>query len=333
LKGSSSDRVNCNASEKETDSDVFDIGETYYLYDVDFFDLNLNDKRHLSYRDDVRDLVAVIKELVVRNIGKKCDDSKEVRRIFSTYIEHLPNSRAIWRLRLFTLSQCPKVFKNELKDAFFRLFSTDHYHEIEGGTEYKKALKIGFGELSDKDKREYIARVLKYFEERSKKDPDQGWHKRHGWEILSSICNHLTPDEKEKCEQAFGAKCDSDFEPIPIVSGLDSGFSRIKGQAPENLQDFSIKEIIENLAGKWSPTILKEKYKEDDFHAPRGAEGLGDALKDDLKKRFSDYLENAVNFFDRQKIHPHYTYSFLLGIEEMLRGDSMPDDIDTKKTF
>ena len=81
-----------------------------------------------------------------------------------------------------------------------------------------------------------------------------------------------------------------------------------------------IDEIIEHLKTDWSPTALKEQYSTDDFLSPRGTEGLGDAMKDDIKRRLDVYLDKINNFFDRDHIAPHYIYSLLRGVEEMLRN-------------
>jgi len=56
-------------------------------------------------------------------------------------------------------------------------------------------------------------------------------------------------------------------------------------RAPINPSDYSIKEIIEGLKSKWTPESLREEYKRDEFNNPRNAEGLGNALREDIKKR------------------------------------------------
>jgi hypothetical protein len=299
------------------DTKVFEYIDSFSLFDVDFFTLEIKNKQGSSYREDVKNLAATIKKLIERTIGKKCAEPRESRRIFS-YIDKLPSCRSMWRLRLFALAQCPGVFKEELKNAFFKLFEVKNYYEIEGGTEYKKALKISFNYLSDTDQRNYIANVFEYFSEKTKQNPDQAWHKRTGWEILSSICDFLKNDEPKKCEEVFGKKCDEKYEPEPSISHSMAGV--VHHRSPINISDFKIDQIITNLKSEWEPEKLNEQFKNDDFLNPRGVEGLGDALKEDIKKRTNEYLKNINNFFDRNTIHPHYMYSLLRGIEEMLRN-------------
>jgi len=297
---------------------VFDYMDLFSLYDVDFFTLEIEDKHSYSFREDIKNLAATIKKLIEKTIGGKCGDVNEAKRLFE-YINKLPSCRSMWRLRLFALTQCPDVFKNELKEAFFKLFSVENYYEIEGGTEYKKSLKIGLPYLSDTDQRDYIKNVLSYFSEKSKKDPDKAWIKRTGWEIMSSICSYLKDDEPQKCEQTFGSKCDGKYEPEPSIKMGEAGM--VTHKSPVNLDDFTIDQIITNLKSEWTAEKLNEQFKNDDFLSPRGVEGLGDALKENIKKRTSEYLNKINSFFDRDAIHPHYTYSLLRGVEEMLRNN------------
>jgi len=87
-----------------------------------------------------------------------------------------------------------------------------------------------------------------------------------------------------------------------------------------DVAEYSVDQIIEHLKTDWSPTALKEQYGSDAFLSPRGTEGLGDALKGDVKKRLDAYLDKINSFFDREKIASHYVYSLIRGVEEMLRN-------------
>lgn len=297
---------------------IFKHNDLYSLFDVDFFSLGIENKRsYSSDREDVKNLAATIKGLVEITIGKKCGDEQEAKRLFE-YINKLPSCRSMWRLRLFTLSQCPEIFKEEIKNSLFKLFEVDNYFEIESGTEYQKTLSIAFTYLSDADQRTYVANVIEYFSKKIEQYSDQKWHKRTGWEILSCICAHLTNDEHKKCEEVFGSKCNEKYEPEPEIGKSRGGI--VQHISPVNLDDYTIKKIITNLKTEWTPEKLNEQFKGDDFLAPRGVEGLGDALKENIKKRMDEYLLNINNFFDIDNIHSHYVYSLLRGIEETLRN-------------
>lgn len=297
---------------------VFDYTDLFALCDVDIFTLEIENKPSYSHREDIKNLAATIKKLIERTIGKQCANADEAGRLFG-YIDRLPSCQSTWRLKLFALAQCPYVFKEELKEALFRLFAVDSYYEIEGGTEYKKALKIAFPYLPDPDQREYVKNVFSYFSKKAEKDPDKIWIKRIGWEILSSIPqDNLSEGEKKDCEKYFDKRPDQKYEPEPSIGKTRSG--SVNPRSPVNLDDFTVDQIIENLKTEWTANKLSEQFKNDDFLNPRGVEGLGDALKENIKKRTGEYLRNVDKFFDRDHIHPHYMYSLLRGIAEMLRN-------------
>lgn len=301
---------------------IFDFVDPFSLFDVDFFTLDFEDKRTASFREDVKNLAATIKKLIDRTIGKKCSEVSEAKRLFG-YIEQLPLCRSVWRLRLFALAQCPKVFIEELKQAFFKLFEVENYYEIVGGTEYRKALSIAFPYLSEVDQRDYVTKVFQYFSDKAKQDPDKAWHKRTGWEILSSICNYLKVDELKRCEEIFDKRCNEKYEPEPMIGKMHSG--SVSSISPINPSDYSVEQIVTNLKIKWTPEKLSEQFKNDDFFKPRDADGLGNSLKEDFKKRTDEYLKNINSFFDRNTIHPHYLFSLLCGIEELLRDKQSLD--------
>ncbi len=304
--------------EPEEDNKVFKYSDLLPLYDLDFFTLEIRDRESISYREDVKNFAATTKKLIERTIGKKCKNPTEAKALFK-HIDNLPSCRSIWRLRLFTMAQCPKVFKEELKDAFFRLFDVKTYYDIEGGTEYKKALKICFSYLSNTDQRDYVKRVMDYFikKDQEKENERENWHMGHGSRILSMITEQLTEKEKQAAKDV-GFVLTPNYEPEPSIGKMRGG--KVSHRPPVNLNDYSVEEIIKNLKDEWTPAKLNEQFKNDDFLTPRGVEGLGDALKEDIKKRTNEYLGRINSFFDRDNIHPHYLYSLLRGVEEMLRN-------------
>ncbi|MEY4731126.1 MAG: hypothetical protein RL681_72, partial [Candidatus Parcubacteria bacterium] len=240
--------------EREDAADVFTIAETFHLYDVDFFELTLGEKEHLSHRDDVRSLAAVVKTLVVQLIGGKCDDAKNARQLFDKYLAKLPDSRSMWRLRMFTMSLCPVLFRDELKQEFFKIFATDRYHEYISGTEYQKALRLSFSALSEKDKRDYVRRVFEYFTKRATDAEDEKWHKTYGLQILSSICDQLTNEEAAECEKSFERKCDPNYEPEPSIGRMRGGTVRPRGPiTAEEFGKLPITDLAAKLRNEWTP--------------------------------------------------------------------------------
>ena len=304
------------------EKNIFSINDIYYLFDVDFFSLQLGQQDRLSYKEDIHDLAATIVILANRLIGDKCDQAEFVMEIYKKYIKTLPDSRAMWRLKLFVLSLCPKVFKAELKQVFFKLFNDYPYYDIISGAEYEKTLHVGFSVLSETDKRDYVKRVFEYFSQEVRDIKEKEWNKRHGWEILSSICDQLTKEEQEKCEQLFGKRCDSSYEPEPSIGKSKGGW--IKPKAPltlEELNKFSITEIVTKLKNEWSPEKLSSQNTGDDFLNPLNAEGMDELMRADIAQRINGYITNATIFFERDVLDQHYTYSFFRGLQEAVRNN------------
>ncbi len=303
------------------DDEVFPIHDSFYLFDVDFFELELDSKKPLSYRDDVRELMAVIKTLVDRLIGGNCANQTLVRRYYDQYIQSLPNSRAMWRFRLYALSLCPEAFANELRTAYFRLFEVEKYHEIMSDTEYEKALEKGFHTLSVEDKDLYVNQVIEYFTRKEKENPDQNWHMRHGSELFTMIEKHLTDAQKDKAVSA-GFTFINNYEPMPSVGQVSSGMVHTRGPITQDEYDaLSLADIAKKLRSEWSPKQLHETYKNDDFLNPRNAEGAGDLIRNGVAKRLQDYVNNAGLFFERDILDHHYTYSYFRGIEEAIKNN------------
>lgn len=305
-------------ADKDADG-VFQYEDSFSLFDVDFFELELGGRSSISSREDIKNLAAAMKKLIERVIADKGTDEKDMREILE-YIDKVPSCRSMWRFRLFVLAQCPVVFRDELKDAFFKLFDVDSYYEIEGGTEYKKALKSGFTVLSETDKKKYISEVFRYFTKKAEEHSDQEWHKRTGWEILSCICSFLSEEEKKECVRVFNKGCDENYKPEPSIGRMISG--SVYPKAPDELDKYTPEQINEKLKNEWKADALEEKYKNDSILNPRGVEGVGDALKEDFKKRKDEYLKNIIGFFDRENIDPHYVYSLLRGIEDVFKGSN-----------
>ena len=311
--------------EKEGKDEVFKVYDSYFLLDVDFFELELTEKDRLSHRDDVKNLAAVIKHYAEQTIGQKCDDVGFATKLYDEYFKPLPDSRFMWRLRLFVMSLCPEVFNEELKKSFFRLFEVErYYNEIISGTEYLEALRAGFSVLSDADKREYVKRVIEYFvkRDREKENEKENWHLRYGSRILSVIAKQLSEKEKQVAEEA-GFTLDPNYKPEPAIK-MDGFAGSIRPRGPITQEEFGnllVTDIAKRLRVEWTPEKLAKENKNEDFHNPLNAEGVGEMLRVDIAKRLQDYVNNANLFFERDVLDQHYTYSFLRGIQEVIRGN------------
>ena len=298
------------------------IHESYFshndpasFYDENLFNIELNEGRSYGHNADIKNLVIVIVKIgtdIVRNNSNKAHEQRKI-------LELLPNprlSRLVWRLHLRLLSECPEIFQEELESMFFAVFNVNNEQEIIGGPEYAEALRRSFKAIKKKDL--YIQNVLNFFTKKDKEHPDQKWHKRDGWQILSSISQEfLTEEHKMECEKRFGSRTDNTYRPEPDIQYGRTGI--IQSRSPIDISSIEISKVFKNIKTEWIPENLSNKHKDDDFLRPRGVEGLGDALKDDIIKRTNEYLEALINEEELEKFAPHYVYSMIRGLEDMSR--------------
>lgn len=296
---------------------LFPIEDSFHLYDVDFFDLKLGQEDDVSGRDDVHQLAAAIVLLSRRLIGKKCDEPARVREIYRKYIEPLPQSRAMWRLRLFVLSLCPRVFTEELDSSLFRIFEGQAYYEIYAGAEYLQAAKTAFPVFPADRKREFVRRVVERFSQKNSGEDE--YLPTYGSRILSMIASELTAEERAAAEQV-GFRINPEFQPTPSVGQARAGFVSPRGPiTEEQFGQVAVRVIASKLRREWTPQNLAKADVGGDFLNPLNAEGVGDLLKNDIPRRLQEYVDAADAFFERGALDRHYTYSFLRGIVEALK--------------
>ena len=301
-------------------AEIMVASDQFLLVEVDFFTLEPGQTEGWEWEADVRELAAAAKAMAVRLIGERCPESADVRRVYKEHLASLPDSRGMWRLRLFILSLCPRAFRAELKSALFRLFEVERYREIASGAEYEKALQKGFPVLTEDEKQDFVQRTIQKF---SKLPNDRRFK---GSIILSMILPYFdeNPALKKQVEDA-GFQLYPDYEPRPGVdlgAGGEGGF--ISPRGPIQKEEFGLLTIVE-IAGKlrqeWAPEALNAQNSEADFYNPLNAQGMGDLLKDDIPERLSEYVESAGLFVERGVLDQDYTYSYLMGIQEAIKND------------
>ena len=319
--------------EKEKDDrSVYAYESGFYLADVDLFDMAINKSRGSNDREDLKSLIAALVELIERRIGQQCKG--DARTIYDKYFAKLPDTHWMWRIQIFAMHFCPEVFGTELKRELTRFLLTEHYHDFLYGTpEFYKILKIVFPNWTATEKRDFVKKVLDYFAEKNKAAPEEKWIKEYGWRVLSSITSELTEEEKKLCEAQFEKAPDSNYQPEPSIGQMRSG--TVQDRSPVDVSGEKYKDVlalIQDLKAQLSPETLKEAYKHDDFLNPRNAEGVGNALKEDMKQRMQDYLAQSQDFLD-PALNIHYTYSFLRGVEEYLRAGQKLSKQDWENLF
>jgi hypothetical protein len=291
------------------------------------FDIN---GRNIPYRDDKHALAAAIKKIAQRSIGSKCNNADDAKLLYESYIKPLPNSQSMWRLKLFAISLCPDVFRDELRAAFFKIFDYENPWPLISGAEYEWALKKGFCALSAEDRDVFVSRVLSFFGD----DDKEEWQKDAGWRLLSGAFAGLTDEGKERAQEVFGRELDPNYQPRASIGDIKAGFVRAKAPIDqEALSKMSIPEIVEKLKTDWAPEQLSKHDKEKDFLRPLNAEGMSNVLKADVENRLKDYISNAFLFFDRDHLDSNYTYEFLMGVYDVLREKKYPANTDWNGLF
>ena len=297
-------------------AEIIAASDQFLLFEVDFFTLEPGQTD--EWEEDVRELAAAAKALAVRLIGERCAESEYVRRIYKKHLASLPDSRVMWRFQLYVLSLCPQAFREELKSAFFRLFEVERHREIASGAEYEKALQTGFSVLSEDEKQDFVQRTIQKFSQL----PEGRRYK--GSYILSMILPYLgeNPALKRQAEEA-GFQLYPHYEPRPAIVDLgDGGFISPRGPiSQEEFGRLTVVEIAGKLRDAWTPAELNAQNSEVDLYNPLNATGVGDLLKDDISGRLREYVENAGLFFERGGLDQHYTYAFLMGIQETIKND------------
>lgn len=316
---------------------VFRIEEPYYFFDVDLFNHDFGEKHSRSYRDDLENLMAAI-VLITRNVfAVGCGQEEKLKSIYKHLDSTMPDSWSGWRLRLFTASFCGELFREELQTMFNRLFVVmkggKPYHEIESGTEYKKALRVSWPELGYDFKQKYIEDIFEYFNPKKTEDEEQAkYRSRDAVEILKMI---ETDVNDAQVKEVFGLSLQDKRigEPQPRIGKVVSG--SVVDRSPVDIANFAVSELPQLLKTDLRPEEIEKKYKNDPFHNPRNVEGVGAELRRDVQEpeRLNEYLDHIAGFFAPTEIHRHYTYSVLQGIENVLRDKKTFAENQWKKLF
>lgn len=304
----------------QADGTSFGVKDAFYLYSVDFFELKLGKERRLGERDNIQELAALIKSLAIRLIGNKRTEESETSNLFNKYFKNLPDSASMYRLRIYIVSLCPEIFRDEIHKIIFGIFEKEAPWDLLDGAEYEQLLKRHFSILNEDERGVYISKAIALFAK------EEGT-KNTGCRILSCIYAFLRSEDKQLAEGSLGT-LDETYKPKPLIDMSHGGY--VIDQAPGCDEDWgsSVGSIVEKLKNEWAPQTLKETFRENDFLRPTNTEGAGNRLRTDLEARPLEYLEQAELFFDRESLHPHYTYSFLRGISDLLRSGKVPVGAD-----
>jgi hypothetical protein len=303
----------------------FALNEPFSLLNKDLFEIQVNESERHSPRENIGDLAALATLFIRRTIGRACAAPKEATRLYQEYLVPLPDSRSMWCLKLLAMSLCPQVFREELKEAIFRIFDCETPTLLTAGAEYHRALNAGFTTLDEEERADFFSRVLVRFAAANA----EVWTKNIGWKLLSSAYTGLTEAQLGRASEVFGRPLDPSFAPGPAIERGKGGW--VSPKAPVTLAALTaipVPRVAGNLKVDWSPARLREQDAIQEFLNPMNAEGMGRLLKADFPQRAQLYLNDAELFFHRDSLHPHYTYAFISGVTEAIRAQKYPANAD-----
>ena len=206
-------------SDKSYAGRTFPICDNYDFIYFDFFELKMNSIERWRTQQNQIMIGALTVSLARKLFDEKSLSQADARSYYGKCIgdynksnARLPDTQAMWRLRLFILSLVPKFFQDKLEESFWRLFKDKYYYDISTGTEYIKALKKSFSYLSQDYKISYVNEFLSYFatvisESKSQKDITEEERNNYyitkemhidiGSRILSMIKPYLTNEQEQ----------------------------------------------------------------------------------------------------------------------------------------
>ena len=298
----------------------FDYDNLFYLYDTNFFELEIDETDRMTFRDDVKNFLAIVKFFSSKLID--IEDKNKSISIFNAYINVLPNASITRELKLYLFSLRPEYFLNELYEEVFKIFEKKEYDYIARlwSPELLKTIKKSFPYFDEKKKRQFVKNVFEIFN-----DTDE-WFLIRGGRLLSVIYDSLNENEINKGKEIFGNRININYTPENKTSF--SGFQTVPPTDFSDSYDFNrdVAAIVSDLKDKLSPEILALNYKYSGPFDRFNLESAGRLIASNIKSsesRFVEYINYSDKFFDREEIHPHYTYSYMQGIFDYIDSNNI----------
>lgn len=284
--------------------EAFGLLDNLFLPDVDFFSVRMGDSRAESPDNDAHKLAAALGRLAERHIRLSLDSPEALAKFHAENVDPLPDSWAMWRVRLLFCGLVPDILTTELRDALFKIFAGGECLGLAMDAECLHALGRGFRALPDSDQREFVRRLCEFTQ--------AGQHHALVGDVLSVISGHLTAGELDAVSR-LGIKINPDFKSeSPAVRMEREPRLPRHPMGRDELERFPVPKIAECLKTSWSPVGLEESR--DGTRRTPDARGVGDMLAHDIRKRPDTYSAHAALFFDRKRMDPHYTCVYLEGM-------------------
>lgn len=316
-----------SSSLRGTDTaDALPYHDDIWLSDVDLFDIQIASESGYDSMRDIKNLIACLRVHTTRLMNELTE--AQAIELFETRFAPLPLTETTWRLQFSILAIRPDVFKGTLLERLNSLFTAmeedKRYTQLSTGTEYQRALQTVFPLLSNEQQRGFIENIISHFKTLVREREGENWHVREGSEMLSCIAEYVKsiPELLQQAEEA-GFTVRSGYQPEPGVTRGVGGTVQSRGILNQDQFDaLSLDDILKHLSSDWAPDELRKQNKDEDFLKPRNADGVGKQLQANMPKRLPEYIERASEFFNPDSLDLHYTYSFLEGIDGVLKNHS-----------
>jgi hypothetical protein len=293
--------------------------QTIFPYPVDFYDLNIENEEEDIYDTHVTKFLCIVKK-IIKKIVIDSKDKKNAKKIFDEIIyKLLPESDLKVSISLYVYSNSYSIFKKPLREYIFKIFNeslSDTERSDMHYSEYYQIVAKTFNSLNSKDKERYISCVLDLKGSYSD-DKFSEINRKIGKKVLSIITKFLNEDQLSKLVERFGVADSLVESHIHIEEGWGSSKNKTSSKSP--FEDLDINLIPDLLISDLAPETLAKLNIDRSYFDQFNAEHVGKLLESDIKKRPNQYLQKAILFFDRNKIAPHYTYSFLNGLLECFK--------------
>ena len=250
----------------------------------------------------------------------------EIRSIYSKCVNSsTSNNLLFFRFSFFILALQKKTFKKEIKEMLLSATEKENhvfFSDNDFIVDFEFMVSSHLGSFSEDEKDKYINTIIDILT--IKKDGvSDNRQIETGSRLFSLIWKYhnLTDVQQKKIQdEGFslfkGEEVNLQYD-FPIDK-IKSGF--VDEKSPVTFQHYAVKEIIKKLQEELHPKKIQASDCSDEvwdsetgFFIRKGAEGIGNELKIDMGRKFSEYMQHAEGFFDRKKIPEFYTYSFLTG--------------------
>ncbi len=266
----------------------------------------------------------------------------EIRSMYSKCVNpSISNNPLFFRFNFFILALQKKTFKKEIKEMLLSAIEKENhvfFSDNDFIVDFEFMVSSHLGLFSQDEKDRYI-NAIRDIMTKKKEGVSDDKQIKIGSRLFSLIWKyHDLTDVQQKKIQDDGFSL---FKREEVNLQYDFPIGKIKSgfvdeKSPVTFQHYTVKEIIKKLQEELHPKKIQASDYSDEvwdgetgFFIRKGAEGIGNELKIDMGRKFSEYMQHAEDFFDRKKMPAFYTHSFLTGFFNFAKNNKEKVQDDT----